>query len=72
MFSEDVVLGEVEVVEVVMGNVDEYYMFGIMFDQFDVIYELFDSFCVYGDVVNCSGEVEFVDGILLVIGDVIY
>lgn len=70
--SEAAASGEADAAEPATDEPDEHYMSGITLDQLDAIHELLDSLRAHGDVVNCSGEAEFADGTLTVIGDAIY
>src|SRR5690242_835643 len=70
--SEAAASGEANATEPATDEPDEHYMSGITLDQLDAIHELLDSLRAHGDVVNCSGEADFADGTLPVIGDAIY
>lgn len=70
--SEAAASGEADATEAATDEPDEHYISGITLDQLDAIHELLDSLRAHGDVVNCSGEAEFADGTLPVIGDAIY
>ena len=70
--GESAASGDADATDSATDEADEHYMSGITLDQIDAIHELLDSLRAHGDVVTCSGETEFADGTLPVIGDAIY
>jgi hypothetical protein len=54
------------------GGADERYRFGMTMEQIDTLNRLIDMIVAHGDVVIASGEAEFADGTLSVLGDAIF
>jgi hypothetical protein len=63
---------EPEAAEEMPGNADERYRFGMTMEQIDTLNQLIDMIVAHGDVVIASGEAEFADHTLSVLGDAIF
>jgi len=61
-----------EPAEEMPDDADERYRFGMTMEQIDTLNRLIDMIVAHGDVVIASGEAEFADHTLSVLGDAIF